>query len=133
MTTEGRLSSIKYRVSAGQLYAPASFMTTPTRRLVEICNGCGSADAKIDFVPDRIYGTNVAPACHIHDFMYFEGRCIEDKEEADRVFLNNLYRIIKRSDKWYKPKFLMRRRALKYYWAVKYFGGPAFWDGKNLA
>ena len=63
--------------------------------------------------------------------MYHEGRTIEDKEEADRVFLNNLLRIIDRENKWYKPTGLMRCRARNYYRAVKYFGGPAFWEWKN--
>lgn len=114
----------------GSLFAPASFKTTPVAKLTEVCNGCGAASAKIDFVPDKIYGTYVGEACHIHDWMYNEGRTIEDKDEADRAFLNNILRLIKKRRKWYKPMFLMRIRAKNYYNAVKLFGGPAFWDGK---
>lgn len=113
------------------LFAPASFLTTPFDTLKTLVNGCGATNAKFDFIPDRIYGTYIGYACFIHDFMYHEGRTIDDKEEADRVFLNNLLRVIKREHKWYKPKFLMRSRARKYYLAVRYFGGPAFWAGKN--
>lgn len=117
---------------AGVLYAPASMLTHNTSVLATICNGCGAANAKFDFIPDRIYGTSIAEACHIHDYMYYEGRTIEDKEEADRVFLNNMFRLIERDKhKWYKPTALQRRRALKYYEAVVYFGGSAFWAGKN--
>lgn len=113
------------------LYAPASFKNSPLELLAHICNGCGAANAKFDFVPDKIYGMYIGHACHIHDWMYNEGRTLEDKMQADRVMLNNMLRLIDRGNRWYRPKLLMRRRALKYYYAVKCFGGPAFWQGKG--
>lgn len=117
----------------GVLYSPASFRASSFETLTKVCNGCGAANAKFDFVPDTIYGLRISPACNIHDWMYHNGRTLEDKMEADRVMLNNILRLIKRDKKWFRPKFLMRRRALKYYYAVKYFGGPAFWSGKDSA
>lgn len=118
--------------TTGSLYAPASFLNTPMKTLRALCNGCGAANSKFDFVPDRVYGTSINEACHIHDFMYSEGTTLEDKEEADRVFLNNMIRLIERDKhKWYKPTMLQRRRALKYYEAVVSFGGSAYWAGKN--
>lgn len=112
------------------LYAPQSFIDTDLNNLVLVCNGCGAADSWFR-PPSKIYGTQVVYAFHIHDWMYHEGRTIEDKDTADRVMLNNLYRLIELdSTKWYKPTFLQRRRALKYYWGVKYGGGPAYWKGK---
>ena len=113
------------------LYAPDSFKVASLYELNLVCNGCGAADAKFDFVPDKIYGTYIGYACHIHDWMYDEGETLEAKDEADRVFLNNLLRIIKLKDKWYKPTALMRVRAREYYLGVKYFGGPAYWAGKK--
>jgi len=118
-------------VNSGDLYAPVSFMTATLYELNLVCNGCGAANAKFDFVPDRIYSLYIGHACQIHDWMYDEGETAEDKDKADRVFLNNLYRIIKLGDEWYLPTFLMRRRALKYYLGVKHFGGSAFWEGKK--
>jgi len=115
----------------GKLYAPKSFKIASVYELRLVCNGCGAADAKFDFIPDTIYFTYIGYACHIHDWMYDEGETIEDKERADRIFLNNLYRIIKIENAWWKPTFLMRQRALKYYLAVKHFGGDAFWSGKQ--
>ena len=116
----------------GVLYAPASFLTASVDTLKGICNGCGAAGAKFDYIPDRIYGTDISAACHIHDYMYHTGRTLEDKDEADRVYLNNMVRLIERdSHKWYKPTMLQRRRALKYYEAVSLFGGSAYWKGKN--
>ena len=115
----------------GILFAPTGFKLASIESLSKICNGCGAANAKFDFVPDRIYGTCITYACHIHDFMYNEGRTIEDKQEADRVFLNNMFRLIERDKhKFYKPAWLQRIRAKSYYKAVDLFGGSAFWAGK---
>lgn len=61
--------------------------------------------------------------------MYHVGQTVADKEEADRVFLNNLLRLIEAGSGWLK--MLRRRRALDYYQAVVAFGGPAYWAGKN--
>ena len=117
---------------AGVLYAPASFLTASIEELERVCNGCGAANTKFDFVPDRIYGTYIGHACQVHDWQYDIGRSIEDKEEADRVFLNNMYRLIERDKhKWYKPTWAQRIRAREYYQAVQHFGGSAFWSGKN--
>ena len=126
---KGLIKAVAF-AQVGTLYAPNSFKVTPIEELARVCNGCGAASAKIDFVPDRIYGTYIGEACHIHDWMYHEGRSDEDKKEADRSFLYNIYRLLKKRRKKYKPMFLMRIRAKNYYNAVKYFGGPAFWDGK---
>lgn len=126
------ISKTRHLVISGVLYAPASFLIPKVAELLKVINGCGAANSKFDFVPDTIYGLYIGAACKIHDWMYHEGRSIEDKEEADRVFFNNLLRIILRSKKkWYRPKILMRRRAKSYYKLVKSFGGPAFWSGKN--
>ena len=98
------------------------------------CNGCGSGWS-IYLVPDTIYGMNIRDVCCPHDFDYKMGRTNADKEAADRRFKNNLYRKIELDKKWWRNnrviKALMRRRARIYYQAVKEFGGPAFWDGKN--
>ena len=115
--------------NTAQLYAPKNYWTLSPEDHAMICNGCGAANAKFDFVPDTIYGLGVNPACNIHDYMYLMGETIDDKKEADRVFLNNLLRLIDHKGGW--RRFLRRRRALKYYNAVVELGGPAFWDGKN--
>ena len=114
------------------LYAPDSYWKATQEERDMIVNGCGSAQAKFDFVPDTIYGLNINEACNIHDWMYhFAKPNIKAKEEADRVFLNNMIRLIEAKTKWKWLKCLRRKRARKYYLAVKYFGGPAFWAGKN--
>lgn len=118
----------------GIIYAPDGFKESTPENLLAICNGCGSAQAKFDFVPDRIYGTYIGHACQIHDYMYYVGEPNEEaRREADRTFKNNMMRLIERDckDKWYKPKGLMRLRAKLYYRMVRDYGGSAFWDGKN--
>ena len=112
-----------------KLYAPPEYYSASPRLIAQICNGCGSALAKFDFVPDTIYGLDISSACKIHDFMYYFGETIKDKEEADRVFRNNMIRLINEKGGWLKR--LRRWRAGTYYVAVDKFGGPAFFDGKT--
>ena len=78
-----------------------------------------------------MYGLSVFRACQIHDYMYYMGKTLADKEEADRVFLNNMVRIINAETKWKWLRCLRKRRAYAYYKAVDIFGGSSFWDGKN--
>ncbi|MEX2524481.1 MAG: hypothetical protein WD750_05955 [Gammaproteobacteria bacterium] len=115
------------------LACPQSFLDAPDELRRQVCNGCGSAQAKFDFIPDTVWFLPIRKACDIHDWMYAQGRDIEDKRQADRVFLNNMLRLVERErgivGRLLKP--LRRRRALKYYEAVNAFGGPAFWSGKN--
>ena len=115
---------------AGVLSAPASFLNATEIQLENTCNGCGAANAKFDFVPDSIWLLYIGHACHIHDWMYNEGRSIEDKQEADRTFLNNICRIIEKDTSWWRSKNKMRKIGYGYWWAVDKFGGSAFWAGK---
>lgn len=113
-----------------KLYAPPMYQLLTPESKAEICNGCG-AKGYGWLIPDSMWFLNITEACNIHDFMYLVGVDEEDREEADRVFLNNLIRIIEAKTKLWPLKMLRHRRALKYYEAVRYFGGPAFWTGKN--
>lgn len=112
-----------------RLYAPPRYwdLSEKTRQLLS--NGCGTDGWKGKLVPESMYGLNISAACDIHDYMYLIGETQVDKEEADRVFLNNLLRIIENRGGWLA--WFRRRRALKYYEAVEQFGGPAFWNEKN--
>lgn len=114
----------------GKLEASVSFKSATFEELNAVCNGCGAANAKFDFVPDRIWGTYIGYACHIHDWDYDKGVTLEDKFDADKRFLRNLITIISWG-KWYKPKPLQRLRAKMYYLAVKKKGYKAYWVGKK--
>lgn len=110
------------------LFAPEAYQRLSPSQKEKICNGCGSKGGLN--VPDTMYGLDMSEPCQIHDFMYHVGKTNADKEEADRTFLNNMNRVIEaRSWRFLKP--LRYARAKEYYIAVKYFGGSAFWKGKN--
>lgn len=113
------------------LYAPPAFVTAPASVRKLVANGCGPGGWKVDLVPDTIYGLDVAPACDIHDWMYAAGAIEADREEADRVLINNLLRLIAAAAGPGWLQWLRRRRAHTYYNAVRIFGGPAFWNSKN--
>lgn len=113
------------------LFAPETYKKLTAAALAALANGCGVIGWKIDLVPDTLWGLAIKEACNIHDYMYHTGETIEDKNEADRVFLNNMLRLITAKTKYKWLRNLRRRRALLYYFAVKNFGGPAFWDAKQ--
>lgn len=114
---------------ATKLYAPESYWNaTPEQRKV-VCNGCGVAGWKGKLVPNTMWGLDISKACDIHDWMYHYGNTEEDRCEADRVFLNNLIRIINAHDGMLAA--IRRYRATTYYNTVRAYGGAAFWDNKN--
>ncbi len=114
-----------------KLFAPNDYIKSSKQVRARVVNGCGTGGWKGALVPETMYGLKITAACNIHDWMYLRGQTMADKEEADRVFLNNLLRLINFGSSWGWLKALRRRRALKYYHAVRLAGGPAFWDGKN--
>lgn len=113
-----------------KLFSPPEYWQLTQEAKDRICNGMGAKDSALaKLIPNKRYGLDVTEAGNIHDYMYHVGLDLADKEEADRVFLNNLIRIINKQGGWLA--FFRRRRALKYYEAVHHFGGPAFWANKN--
>jgi len=114
-----------------KLYAPAGYWEVLPEVRALVTNGCGTSGWKGALVPDTIYFLSIKAACNIHDWMYTVGRTLADKKEADRVFLNNMLRIVEHAGGWQILKTARRTRAREYYQAVRLFGGPAFWDGKN--
>ena len=122
------------------LCAPDAYWDATPKERSEMCNGCGVKIKKWlpDFVPDTMWGLDIKDACDIHDVGYVVGKTPEDKDQADREFLHNLLRLIEMapSGRWLLVGSLLgilrRRRALKYFEAVSFLGGPAFWHGKNL-
>ena len=115
-----------------ELYAPIEYIDADESVKKNICNGCGPAKAKFDFIPDSIFGVSIHEACQVHDWMYEFGKTINDKDIADRVFLNNMIRLIDgKTNQWKWTRKLRKRIAWGYYEAVVKFGGSAYWDGKN--
>lgn len=114
-----------------KLFAPKSYWQASPELRKSIRNGCGVAGWKGKLVPNSMWGLDISKACDIHDWMYHWGKTEADRAEADRVFLNNLVRIINHQGGALAG--LRRYRATTYYNAVHRFGGAAFWDGKNPA
>jgi len=114
-----------------KLYAPAGYSNIFGEYKNAICNGCGSKGLGGFFVPNTLWGLSIKESCNIHDFMYFAGESIDDKNSADRAFLNNMIRTIDANKSWRVVNYLRKNRAFIYYKIVKTFGGPAFWDKKN--
>lgn len=112
-----------------KLYAPPDYWTDPDSGAMP--GGCGPGRIGDWFVPDTIYLVSIRDACKIHDFMYALGETRHDKDEADRVFLNNMIRLINDNRFLKSLNFLRRLRARTYYRAVRDFGGPSFWSHKN--
>lgn len=116
----------------GVLSCELGFLATPESVLDCICNGCGAAGAKFDFVPDTIYGMNIAPACNIHDWDYEAGVTEDDRKKADIRWRDNLYSLINLSTKnsrWrYIVKPLMCARVLWYYAIIRNMGADAFYS-----
>lgn len=115
-----------------KLYAPEAYWRLTAAQKTEICNGCGTKGLCGLVVPDTIYGLCITPACDIHDYMYHVGETLADKQEADRVFINNMLRLIN-AGRFGWVKWLRRWRAMTFYTAVCDLGGPAFWSGKQPA
>ena len=113
-----------------KLYAPEAYWQLSPAAHKAICNGCGTAGWKGKIIPDHLLWLSVRRACDIHDYMYHVGITLEDKEEADRVFLNNMLRIVEAESIWFLRRW-RRHLAISYYGAIKDFGGPAFWAEKN--
>lgn len=113
------------------LYAPQSYVDALPETRAAITNGCGAGGWKLDLVPDSILGVDIAPACNIHDWMYSSGSTLADKQEADRVFLNNMLRIVEEKSGNFATRFIRRRLALHYYAAVRDYGSQYFWEDKN--
>ncbi|MBA1447074.1 MAG: DUF1353 domain-containing protein [Chromatiales bacterium] len=113
------------------LYAPDSYYLASDTERALVCNGCGSKGLGGFLVPDTLYGLSVTDACQIHDWMYHAGENVNDKDEADRVFLNNMIRIIDAASSSGPVRWMRRYRAMSYFAAVRDFGGSAYWLEKN--
>lgn len=117
-----------------ELYAPKDYGCQPywfwDAPPHEQQGGCGPGEGIGDrLVPDYLLGLSIKPSCSIHDFMYRWGVTLDDKNMADRVFHQNMRRIVKKYGGIFKlPRYSL---AYVYYKAVAYGGELAFWNSKH--
>jgi len=91
--------------------------------LVNIWNGLGASGDKFNFlIPDTIYGLDITITSLVHDWDYYHRK--EDRLIADNRFLKNMEILINKGSWWLR--FLRKRRAKKYYIAVRMFGSKAY-------
>lgn len=115
------------------LYAPEGFIRATPEMRDEVCNGCGPAGWKQNYISNHLFGLDVRIACDIHDWMYEFGTTEDDRDEADRIFRNNMLRLIEWAGGPGLLQAARRLKALHYYRLVHNYGAIFFWPGKNEA
>jgi len=114
-----------------KLFAPEEYWNLTPEQKVTLINGCGPGGWKGKFIPDNIFFLDISECCSIHDYLYAVGASEKDREEADRVFMNNMMRVIEETPQNWIMRRWRRRLALEYYQQVRDFGAIYFWEGKN--
>ena len=109
-----------------ELYAPSEFWEMSVIERNKISNGCGSAQAAIDFVPDTNFLLDISAACDIHDVGYYLGGLKEDKYISDLFLLINNLQIIRQHGGNIIITTFRYSRAIKYFYTVDYFGDDSF-------
>lgn len=115
-------------IQEGVLDADPRMLECSVEYLATICNGCGAADAKIDLVPDSVWGLYIGYACMIHDFDYHMGTTEADRRFADERFKKSLLILIAAASKALWPA--RRIRVNSYYKIVRACGEAPFWNAK---
>ena len=85
-------------------------------------------------VPDKMYGLDVSDACRIHDWYYrfYPDNSSAGRQEADSILKNNLIRIVRAKSKSRVLRWLRLLRCRTYYGAVRFGGGPAYYEDRNV-
>ena len=125
-----------------KLRAPNDYLDTLQNTPEEIekyANGVGSKTSiAYHITPDTIWGMNVNPSSHIHDWMYAKpdifatrGEALEHKQVTEDWFKTNLYKQIESGSWWLRtPRKL---RVMWYLWILNGKNGmDAFFDNKTI-
>jgi hypothetical protein len=111
-----------------KMLGPTSFFQATEEERKEHAGGCGPGGWGDLLVPDTVIGTDIQPACEIHDWMYYWGTTREDKNTSDLCLLWNGTSII--IEKHSILDLLRCRRMMTYFQAVSELGEKAFLAGK---
>lgn len=115
------------------LKAPDSYTYATEDTRARVCNGAGPEGLGW-LVPDTLYGLKITDAADVHDWMYSLGLSLQDKHDADFLFLVNMIRIINKETTKTTGigcilRWLRALRAVTYFEAVQSFGHHAFFQG----
>ena len=106
-----------------------------TEMVMRECNGIG-ADWMTDTMRHlctKLNSVMELPAA-IHDIRYAKGTTRADRQEADLEFLGNCIKVINETYAWYNPmRYIMSRRAVRFFSYLQMFGSVAFNNGKGEA
>lgn len=133
-----------YQFGGAGLHAFYNYPRATAHQKAQVCNGAGPR--RFGFlVPDTFCGLCITESAHNHDWDFQFGETIEDFDQANRTFRNNMIRqaeaLRKREQagagwaarKWSEYKHGRRLEMIEeYYKAVCAFGGPAFWDKEAI-
>ena len=105
-----------------KLKAPPSYHKATPEQRYERSNGCGPHNGLAEQVPDHLLGVSINEACAIHDWEYFEIQNEEEREIADRNFLDNMNSLIEENSPSFLKKSIQKIFAKIYYGFVRIFG-----------
>lgn len=129
------------RITFGlKLHAPEEYIDSlknNPKEIEDVVNGVGSEEHwSYHLTPDTIYGMNINPCSHIHDYMYVypkrfttKKEALVWKEKADDWFEKNVKIMIEDCGGFWK--YFRRARLWWYMIALRSEAGDiAFWKGK---
>ena len=109
-----------------ELESCKEFQDSSSKIIRDNWNGIGREGAWYNgLIPNTVYGLDISLTTADHDLAYALLRHLVDKKLADDRFYRNMCKLIDKESHW-SLKWLRKRRALKYYLAVRYFGFSAF-------
>ena len=115
------------------LYAPDSYWQASPAERSELSSSKAVQQLKSPIVNSTLWGLPIDRCDDIHNWMYFNGTCEEDKQVADRAYLNNMVRTINHATHWGLLRKLRYWDAKRNFDAVNFFGGELFWQEKFSA
>ena len=131
-TYEARSGMTLRSVEVTILKAPLIWWQLPQSAKECVTGGCGPGGLGDYLVMDSFFGLSIFDACQIHDFMWHIGDTEEDRQIADKTFLDNMKTLIRAAHSGFILKALRMAKAYCYYWAVASpIGKFLYWKDKK--
>lgn len=120
-----------------RLYAPVDFISAKSEHRHVVCNVMPEGRLLIGavdmLIPSVIWGLNIRHAVEIHAWMYAMGTTLAAKLQADRVFHNNVQRLVDMAHNPNAPDWSCRRlnRLAAIDTMLADYGAVDFWENQN--